>query len=67
MIKTSFITNLGNSINQFDFELSLKSFISKHEFFNGSKIDKSKINIISVFPISNAESTFYKVMWELNA
>jgi hypothetical protein len=67
MIKTSFITNLGNSINQFEFELSLKSFIYNQEASNGRKLDKSKINIISVFPISNAESTFYKVMWELVA
>lgn len=65
MIKTSVITNLGNSIRNMGLELSLKNFIASHEMGDRGKVDSSRINIISVYPISNAESTFYKVMWEL--
>jgi hypothetical protein len=65
MIKTTHITNLGNSIPKLLIESAIKAFIANHETYIGEKIKKEKINILSIFPQSNGESTYYRVTWSL--
>lgn len=62
---TTHITNLGNSISNLFIESSIKSFIARHETYEGRKVSKDEIKIVSVFPMTNAESTYYRVKWEL--
>lgn len=62
---TTHITNLGNSVPNLLIEPSIKSFIARHETYEGRKISKEEIRIISIFPMTNLESTYYRVRWEV--
>ncbi|MFN3402723.1 MAG: hypothetical protein ACK40G_01430 [Cytophagaceae bacterium] len=66
MIRTSHITNLGNSIPNLLIEPSIKSFIASHETIEGRSINKRDISIISIFPVTNNESTYYRVTWSID-
>lgn len=65
MVRTSHITNLSNSIPKLLIEPSIKSFISSHETVEGRKIKKECIDILSIYPMSNGESTYFRVKWQV--